>query len=176
MSIDIITLVVNITVGGIGAFIGAFITLRRFRHERGFEKRLKWYEDAISANEQLAKACLKAVYKLTESDVNMKEIWEILGPAHNNYLEILPHACFYAPKKTFEGLGQTTRITAAIHKATSPTKNKSECITSLNKVVELLLMANAILINEMRSQLGLGKVKRPPWVDTIDNKAVESQK
>jgi hypothetical protein len=174
MAIDILELCVNLAVGGIGAFIGASLTLRRFMLERGFERRIKWYEDAMSANEELSKACMEVASRLTiNAKTDSKIIWKILGPAQSRYLEILPHAYLYAPKKTFEGLGQTTRITAAIHNALSSKKNISDTISRLNSVSHAVIMANAILVNEMRTQLGLGKLKRPPWISSTQNEDIQ---
>ena len=98
---------------------------------------------------------------------NSKTIWNILGPPHNRYLEILPHAIFYAPKRTYEGLGQTTRITGAIHDSFSKNLEAIEIANRLNKISRLLIMANSILANEMRTQLGLGKIKQPAWAKKL---------
>lgn len=165
---DFITTAIASLVGALAAgAIGYFFAVRRFRHERAFERRLRWHEEAVvqltEGGEALRKAALSMQVTELQTDVSQHFESALDSMSSNN---ILMKAGMYARPKSYRALKEAVRdqseLTVALiqlqRAGTSfgePEMAERISPRILKVVAKSMLYAAARLASDVRKTLGL---------------------
>lgn len=181
---EFITTAIASLVGALAAgAIGYFFAVRRFRHERAFEGRLRWHEEAVlqltESGEALRKAAVSMQVPELQTDVS-RHFESALGSVPGNNL--LMKAGMYARPKSYRALKEALRDQSELAVALIQVQRAgtsfgepemAERISPriLMAVARSMFHAAARLASDVRKTLGLKELK--DGKELYDDKSLE---
>lgn len=150
--------------------IGFYFAVRRFRHEKAFERRLAWHEKTVrqltEASENLRKVA--AAMQIPELDDDRESLFESTLTAIPG-VELLLEAEMFASRKSYEALKQAWRDQSELAVANVQIHNTSVALEDpesadrispkiIEAVAKSMLHAASRLASDVRQSLRLGRL------------------